>query len=250
MTRTWTKREDYEPEITVVTVLFDGRNTSVPHTVGVYTPEWVDKLYRGIQRNYSGKFNFICLTDQNYKFEEPVKNVRLSMSVDQYGWLSLVDMYRPDLCDGYRFTIGLDTIITGRLDDILEYRPRVALCQDPFYPDLVCNAVTIASPEFCEEYWKLWKWKNKAWIDECQISFKKESTGGEVKAPSEMEVLRMYYNDVDRLDKIFPGRILSYKKDIQRDESISPEDATIIYFHGKPKPHQIVNQKWVRRHWV
>ena len=26
MTRTWTKREDYEPEITVVTVLFDGRN--------------------------------------------------------------------------------------------------------------------------------------------------------------------------------------------------------------------------------
>ena len=63
MTKTWTKREDYEPDITIVTALFDGRQTSVPHTVGVYTPSWVDKLYRGFARNYSGKFDFICLTD-------------------------------------------------------------------------------------------------------------------------------------------------------------------------------------------
>ena len=59
----------------------------------------------------------------------------------------------------------------------------------------------------------------------------------------------MYYNDVSRLDTIFPWRILSYKRDIQRG-TVSPEDASIVYFHGRPKPHQIANESWVRRHWV
>ena len=51
----WKNREDYEPDITIVTALFNGFNTLVPQTksyVGIYTTEWVEKLYRGIARNY------------------------------------------------------------------------------------------------------------------------------------------------------------------------------------------------------
>ena len=242
MTKTWTKREDYEPDITIVTALFDGRQTSVPHTVGVYTPSWVDKLYRGFARNYSGKFDFICLTDKNYKFEEPIRNERFSMSVDEFGWLCMVDVYRPDLCKGQRFTAGLDTIITGSVDDILNLKTKISLCTDPFQPHLVCNAVTSASLEFCEEYWKLWEWKKTAWLTECQITL------GGVKAPSEMEVLRTYYNDVNKLDVNFPYRILSYKKDIMRERDMLGT-SSIVYFHGRPKPHQIAHENWVQRHW-
>ena len=251
MTKTWTKREDYEPDITVITTLFDGRQTSVPHTVGVYTPSWVDKLYRGIARNYKGKFDFICLTDQNYKFEEPIRNERLSMSVDLYGWLCLVDMYRPDLCKGQRFTVGLDTIITGPIDNILNWKNKIGLCTDPGQPHLICNAVTSASPEFCVEYWKLWDWKKTDWLTECQMNFNSERTHRSVKAPSEMEVLRTYYNDVDRLDEKFPYSILSYKKHIRQDRSLL-DTASIVYFHGRPKPHQLLNrvgEEWVQENW-
>ena len=247
MTRTWTKREDYEPDITIVTTLFDGRNTSVPHTVGVYTTDWVDKLYRGIARNYSGKFDFICLGDQNYKFQEPIKSVRLSESVDEYGWMCMVDMYRPDLCTGRRFTAGLDTIITGPLDDILNHKTKIGLCSDPITPELVCNAVTLASPGFCEEMWKMYQWKKKDWLRECLLSLEVKDTNKVVKVPSEMDVLRRYYNDAERLDQTFPLKILSYKMSVQHERRLI-ETASIVYFHGVPKPHRL-NEKWIEVHW-
>ena len=234
----WSDRKVYTADMTIVTALFDGRMTDVPHSVGIYDASWVDKLYRGISRNYSGMFDFICLTDKNYKFEEPIITERLSMSVDQYGWMCMVDMYRPNLCKGNRFTMGLDTIITGPMDDILNHNTRVGLCGDPLEPDKVCNAVTLASPEFCDEYWDRWKDKNKDMMKECIF----------LRAPSEMAVLRKYYNDVERLDVTFPNRILSYKAHVVGN-SRSLIDSSIVYFHGNPKPHNIVHQGWVQENW-
>ena len=108
--KTWGKREEYNPQITIVTALFDGRMTTVPHTIGVYDTAYVEKLYRGFQRNLSIPFEFVCLTDRNYHFTENIRDVRFERSVDQYGWMSLMEMYRPDLCSGNRFTIGLSLI--------------------------------------------------------------------------------------------------------------------------------------------
>ena len=90
--RKWVERQYYEPQITIITVLFSGQQTNIPHSTNVYNPEYVDKLYRGIARNFRGTFDFICLTDQNYKFKEPIIQNRLSMSVDQYGWMCMVDV--------------------------------------------------------------------------------------------------------------------------------------------------------------
>jgi len=237
--RKWLDRQYYDASITIVTALFNGHNTNIPHSIEVYTPEYVDKLYRGIGRNYRGTFDFICLTDRNYKFEEPIIQQRLSMSVDQYGWMCLMDVYRPDLCSGKRLTVGLDTIITGPLDDILEHNTRVGLCTDPFTPQWICNAITLASPEFCDEIWDLWENKNKEIMEHC-IYF---------NVPSEMAVLRKYYNDVERLDVTFPGKILSYKAHIRAKE-IPVENTSIIYCHGNPKPHEMMNLKWAQENWV
>ena len=235
---TWSDRVTYDEMITVVTALFDGRNTSVPHSVGFYNPEWVDKLYRGIKRNYTRPFDFVCLTDQNYKFKEPIRQERFSRSIDQYGWMSLMEMYRPDICTGKRFTIGLDTILTGPLNDILHYNCRVALCQDPFSPKMVCNAVTLASPEFAEEFWNYWL-NNEAEVLQKDKMF---------DAPSEMMTFRRLYNDVPRLDTIFKGRILSYKAHILPKPERIP-DTSIIYFHGSPKPHEL-HEDWIRKNWI
>ena len=81
--RKWLQRQYYESSITIVTVLFSGYQTNIPHSIDVYNPEYVDKLYRGVARNFRGTFDFICLTDQNYKFKEPIIQNRLSMLIFQ-----------------------------------------------------------------------------------------------------------------------------------------------------------------------
>ena len=239
----WATRESYIPDITVVTALFDGRMTGVPHTVGVYTPEWVDKLYRGIARNYHGMFELICLTDKQYQFEEPIKQVRFERSVDQYGWMSLLEWYRPDLCQGKRFTIGLDTIITGPLDGILSYNAKIALCSDPMVPGTVCNAVTICDSQFCEELWSMWRNNEDKLIRESQLEI------GWHTFPSEMSLLRNHYANSPLLDKIFPNTILSYKQHILGKAPHLLDNSSIVYFHGVPKPHQL-KDSWVKECWV
>ena len=92
----------------------------------------------------------------------------------------------------------------------------------------------------------MWEWKKASWLRECQL--KLNDNGREIRAPSEMEVLRRYYSDSERLDFRFPSRIISYKKDIEHSPAIV-EGSSIVYFHGYPKPHQ-VDAEWIRRHWV
>ena len=68
--KTWENRETYKPKITIVTALFDGRQTSVPHSTSVYNTDYVEKLYRGFERNLTVPFDFIFLANVIFqKFE-------------------------------------------------------------------------------------------------------------------------------------------------------------------------------------
>jgi len=258
--RKWKKREAYKP--TIVTALFDGRQTGVPHTTGVYDTAYVEKLYRGFKRNLTIPFDFICLVDKNYIFQEDIKAVRFKRSVDQYGWMSLMEMYRPELCEGIRLTVGLDTIITGPVDDILQAQvSKFAVCTDPMYPDKICNAITLSTPEFCEEFWGMWEGNEDKLMPESKLILENAAP-----APSEMVLMRKYYGDSPCIDKVFPNRILSYKIHVKQSElpidklegeSINTNQhrlelinrSSIIYFHGWPKPHNIAEQRWVQENW-
>ena len=243
----WEKREAYKPAITIVTALFDGRQTGVPHSTSVYDTAYVEKLYRGFQRNLTIPFEFICLVDQNYYFEENIIAERFKRSVDQYGWMSLMELYRPDLCEGIRFTVGLDTIITGSLDDIVTSTvAKLAVCTDPIYPDMICNAVTLSTPEFCEEFWGMWEGNEIQLIPQSKLTFENLPS-----APSEMVLMRKYYGNSPCIDKVFPNRIISYKVHVKNN--VLPggvlDSASIVYFHGHPKPHHLAGNRWVQENW-
>ena len=256
----WGSRKAYKP--TIVTALFDGRQTGVPHTTGVYDPAYVEKLYRGFKRNLTIPFDFVCLVDKNYIFQEDIKAVRFKRSVDQYGWMSLMEMYRPEICEGIRLTVGLDTIITGPVDDILQAQvSKFAVCTDPMYPNQICNAITLSTPEFCEEFWGMWEGNEVKLIQDSKLVLENVAP-----APSEMVLMRKYYGDSPCIDKVFPNRILSYKVHVKENEhpidkleGVSHnvyqnrlkliERSSIIYFHGWPKPHNIAEQRWVRENW-
>ena len=52
---------------------------------------------------------------------------------------------------------------------------------------------------------------------------------------SEMQFLRLLANDATRLNEVFPNQIQSYKCDWLKEPE-KREEASIVYFHGNPKP--------------
>jgi len=69
--------------------------------------------------------------------------------------------------------------------------------------------------------------------------------------PSEMVLMRKYYGDSPRIDKVFPNRIISYKMHVKNN--VLPggvlDMASIVYFHGHPKPHHLTGNRWVQENW-
>ena len=125
-----------------------------------------------------------------------------------------MEMWRPEICEGIRLTVGLDTIITGPLDDILKSQvSKIAVCTDPIYPEQICNAITLSTPEFCEEFWGMWEGNEAKLLPESEFIMEYVAP-----APSEMVLMRKYYGNSPCIDKVFPNRILSYKVHVKQSQ--------------------------------
>ena len=170
--------------LTFVTALFDGTKLGIPHSTKIYDGTWVDKLYRGIERNYSGDFDLVCLVDKEYNdIKEPVSLVPfLNMG---RGWICLIELYRPDLTRGKRFTFGLDTIITGNIDDICSFGGPMGMITDTMDTGKVCNGITIADAKSSNYVWNVWT-NRREWVYNTFTMF------GDV--PSEMLLQRALFD--------------------------------------------------------
>ena len=94
-----------------------------------YTSEHVNKLYRGIQRNTTVPFRFICVTDDKTNIDSEIEVIPLfkeSAHLMKYGGCyHRLFIFSKDIEKyfGPRFiTIDLDAVITGSLDKLLTSR--------------------------------------------------------------------------------------------------------------------------------
>lgn len=220
----------------IVCILFDGANKGLPgYSAGAgYSAQWVDKLARGIRRNTDLKHQIICLVDQDYHFDEQVE--KIPIITRETGWGVVMETFRPEIGCSQRIVMGLDTIITGDLNQIFQWKGRVGLLTDPYHTSTICNGYASYSPEFCEWIWEQWQ--------------RKEEYGERIfynGRISEMAFLRFLARDAVRLDDLFPNEIQSYKVDwMMRPEARS--SAKIVYFHGRPKPPNI--EETLLQHWL
>ena len=195
--------------LTVATVYHQG--LIVPDWSTCYTPEWVDKLYRGVARNYTKPFRFVCLTDNAYKFQEDIETHSLWTTQWEKACIQLYGVQAKRLV-----LMGLDTIITGNVDHIFAYNGPLAVPRDPYTPERACNGVVLCP------------------------------TRTDIVARTGISDMRILdYFDKEWLDDLFPGQIKSYKV------NVLPQglgDARIVYFHGEPKPH-VLNDPWIQECW-
>lgn len=232
-----------EPPVTFVCVLFQPDH-AVPEWGRVYDESWVEKLHCGIARNYDREFDFTVLTDQPeepYVFDNP--GIDVAHLYENRGWGNLAECWRPGLAPGKIVVLGLDTIITGNITEIVDSH-GFALLTDPIQTDQVCNGMGIYDVQTRDVLWALWK--------RDLGSGNPPLLNGKL---SEMQFLRNHYrpglDGLTLLDREFPGRILSYKIHIRnpRLNRKAVKEARIVYFHGRPKPDELMDAHWLARHW-
>lgn len=183
-----------------------------------YNELWVERLYRGFARNLTVPFRFILFTDSTRKFDEPIEQLRLSVPTPDYG--SFIEPFR---LNKPMILVGLDTIIVGNIDHYADYCKRgelVALPRDPYQPERSINGVALV-PSGHRNIFDFWRGEN------------------------DMEWLRKF--PWQPIDDMFPGECLSLKFHDVRRKGL--QGAKIIYFHGKPKPPDLMHLDWVREHW-
>jgi hypothetical protein len=183
-----------------------------------YDESWVEKLYRGFQRNLSMPFQFVCFTDRERRFAEPIAQERLQAAVPDYGCL-----IEPFRLDEPTIICGLDTVVLGQVDHMARYcleGDAIALPAHPSKPEVTINPVVFV-PKGHRRVFEEWRGESDmAWL------------AGQKHV---------------KTDAMWPGEILSLKlHDVRRK---GPQSARIIYFHGDPKPSDLGHLDWVQDHW-
>lgn len=205
----------YAGLLTIATLFWQANEHSQSFST-MYNETWVERLYRGFDRNLTEPFEFVCYVDRPREFAEPIIQRNITSPRPSYA-----DCIQPYELGKPMILVGLDTIVTGDCDGLADYcmtADKIALPLDPYMPSRVCNGVAIVPAGMTHVYTD-WRGEN------------------------DMDWMRKQPHAI--LDDLFPGQIQSYKGSIKAK---GLQDTRIAYFHGAEKPHQVL-APWIQEHW-
>lgn len=203
--------------ITFTSLLWAPNHNSLPHSA-MYTEEWALKLFAGFARNTTHPHRNVLFVDRKRDLPGSIEQIEMD-GVRCYG-----DCIRPFSLGVPMIMVGLDTIITGNIDKMVEYcltEKVMALPRDPYG-----------------------KSRKRAINGVCLVPAGYRHVYEEWRGENDMEHIRRFkYVFID--DKL-PGMVRSYKAHVER---FGLNGCRICYFHGDRKPHQI-NNHTVLAHWT
>lgn len=202
---------------------------------------YVNNLYKGVRRFASRDFTFICFTNEKMKGLNINIKTRPFHSPTEKGVLPRLYMFSRDagLFEQQVLCLDLDVVITGQLDDIMEYE-GLFCARSKFKPGeeykLDGDIMSFQASEKTEElFWK-------PFVENVEESVK--MTNGR-----ERYWMRHVADDfADRWDNFAPGQVISYKRHVEKKGKELPDNARIVSCHGFPRPHQI-KDKWIKEYW-
>ena len=201
---------------------------------------YVNNLKQAVKQNLNIPHRFICLSDREIDGVEtwPI------YSPSNLGNLVKLAVYN----DYYKFNsrvmlMDLDMIVTGSLDDIASYDGELAVRaafrtrEGAWIPD-GDMAIMNLTPQRRRQIWKF--------ISRSISKIEAKTNGAERKFYKAF--YQQVFPEIDYIQELFPGQLLSYKQDSIRTKGRLPKDARIVSFHGKPKPHQ-AGDNWILKYW-
>lgn len=191
-----------------------------------YTNILFDMVRRNLPEGFEGSFTVFTDTEGEY---DPGIVVRPLPCPGLEGWWNKLSLFIPGLFDaGDRIVfIDLSTLITGRLDDIVKYDGPFAILRDFYRPDGLQSAFMAWEANTYSEIWESWvdvdmpllPGGDQDWIENVLFNYHVWQT-------------------------LYPEKFISYKV----SNGVIPHKASVVKFHGEPKPHQILSG-WVPKVW-
>ncbi len=239
--------------MTVTTALFSpDESHRVPERSRVYSPEWVDKLARGVRRFSDEGVRFVCLTHYAQdEFKEDVEAVPFLEDTREV--MCLTEVFRPDLGIDRGMFIALDSIILGNLSDLFSYRGDFALPRLEFHgKSMFYNPVCLYHGPAATVLW------------ENRDAAKASKYHWDDFGPSEqLYWAGEYPGKIDDIHELYRGQIASYSWLIPDDrpprrkgrgdspygtEEELAQSVRVAYFYGALKPHN-ASKNWVTDQW-
>lgn len=214
----------------------------------LYGPEYVNKLYRAVERNTTHSFDFTCFTDdfEDIDAEIACRNLPIKQLT---GWWQKMYLFSNDIAITDRILyFDLDTAIVGNIDKMLEFDGEFAILRDLYVARRKPQAKEYGSGVMAwqggwefghniwSEFWKNWEANSK-------------TGGGDQKYLKRVipHQLVTFWQDY-----MSPEQVISYKvhvRDIPEPKNVLPNDARVVCFHGAPRPHEVRNLDFMMEHW-
>lgn len=219
-------------DVIFLSVKVNGKNKK-----GLYTSEWVNKLFSMIKRNCTCKnIGFCCLTDNPKGLRKDIQAIPIEHNPALHGWWAKIKLFNPDLPfrNGQRLIYSdLDNLIVSNIDEIVQFPAKFAL-------------TSITAPNF----------KPKGVITCYNSSFMAWNHG------EKSEIYTEFNNSVPtklRSDQDWMAYILGKNETVMPSNWFQrlglcsekgPEQTTKVVFCIKPKNHIAAKEiEWVRKIW-
>lgn len=209
----------------------------------VYDAEYVESLAAGIERHVPNG-TLTLLTDEFWypKVVHRLPHVRHERFLgDAPGWLRIMECFRPGLQpdeDERCMWMGLDTVLIGDCTWLRDWdESDVGLPLDPIHPPKPCNAVTTYNRKGAQIMWEA---SQQPGVENYTLFGRFPS---EMVLQRELSVQHNWWPLEAR-----PKLLLSYKKHVVKGADW--RNASIVYWHGAPKPHQLPDTNKVKKEWL
>lgn len=176
-----------------------------------YPFTYVEKLYRGLQRNLTKPFEFQIITESKYP-----------------GWWGKIEIFNP--AERIVF-LDLDTVIVGNCDFLFEYQGPFAILRDFYRPNGYGSAVMSIEAGYGKHVVESFEANSKSIME---------------KFHGDQNWIEQQVSDAVLWQDIYPGKIKSFKAD---NLESGPKGASIVCFHGIPRPYDVAHLPWMIEHW-
>lgn len=229
-----------------------------------YPAEYVNRLYRMVNKHLTIPFEFYCITENTEGLHPNINVLDLVLEEGLKGWWYKLQLFKQDFygLTGQAMFLDLDVVITKNMDPLFAVHPndfviirdlqagkvynssvfRLKLgTQTHVWNSFLEDKTNIISRMHGDQDWISESVKDaKIWPRDWVVSFKKECNSRNKNSWGAL------------------GRLLRSKGlCLPKGHASPPEDAKIVYFHGKPDPDDVVDgpfdmwkqAPWIREEW-
>lgn len=210
---------------------------TVMRSGGVYDALWTKRLFTGVMRNWDLDFplRMFCLSDVNPNL---MGVTWVPLKHNWPGWWSKLELWRHDIHANPGLYLDLDNIIVGPMSRLLsqhDFRLGLKTMNDANRDGHIQSAVMRWSRD-----WMLTHGREiyRGMTANPQKVMQDHPGGDQSYIESELDGWNLFPRT----------EVLSYKNDVLAS-GLTPE-ATVVQFHGEPKPHQLNDEDAFKKLWM